>query len=122
MTDNEKLLAKAGIETKDGKVKASDVEKAAGVLASLSEEDYLSKVSEFRDKVIKLVHEAKALANEGKHLGGEYVSFDFDGDEHETHENLGDAFENTCELELVSSALYFLIENKGKSSEEDDED
>lgn len=87
----------------------------------MTEKEYLKKVSAFRNSLCAKVKEAEALAKEGASIKGEYSSNDFDGDIHDSHESLGEAFECTCELDLVVTALYCFLERGGKDSENEED-
>ena len=85
---------------------------AKEIEAALSEEAkaYLEKVHDFRARLTEFVKEAEKLGKEGEHIKGKWISVDFDGDEHDAHDSLGDAFRTTCELDLVTSALYHFLD------------
>lgn len=86
----------------------------------MTEEEYIRKVTVFRNKVVALNKEAEKLGKEGESIKGDFTSVDFDGDEHDTHDNLGDAFECTQELDAVEALYHFI--NGGYKSNEDNED
>jgi len=83
----------------------------------MTPDQYLAKVGELRNKVCGLLQEAEALAKAGEDIKGEYISVDFDGDKHDDHESLGEAFGMTSELENVATALFHFIECGGKEEE-----
>lgn len=86
----------------------------------MTEKEYLKKIQAFRNSLVAKKKEMEALAKEGHQFKGKYTSNDFDGDEHDEHSTLGDAFETTCELELVVIALYHFLERDGKPIEDED--
>ena len=114
-------LKKKGRETNETGRSNMTGKKRSKKVEVMTEEEYIRKVTVFRNKVVALNKEAEKLGKEGESIRGAFTSVDFDGDEHDTHDNLGDAFECTQELDAVVEALYHFI-NGGYKSDEDNED
>ena len=79
----------------------------------MTKKQYLDEINAFRNKVCALNKEAEKLAKKGLEVKGNFTSVDFEGDEYEGHDNLGEAFAQSCELEVVASALYHLLDMEG---------
>ncbi len=76
---------------------------------AMDRDDFINKANAIRNKLIEINREAKALAEEGKSVKGCFDITDFDGDVEETADNIGDAYEQTNELDGVISAMHHFL-------------
>ena len=71
--------------------------------------EFIKRANEIRNKLIEINKEANKLAEEGKNIGGCFDIPDFDGDVEETANNIGDAYKQMNELDLVIQAMYHFL-------------
>ena len=75
----------------------------------VSLKEAICEMHKYRNDVVRLYKKLPKLLNKLKSIDGEFKCYDQDGDVTEEFNNLGEAFDYTCEIDSVCASLYIFI-------------